>query len=170
MRSELYLLRHAKSSWDDPGLADIDRPLAKRGRKAGKLIAAHMRRARIAPDALVCSPAMRTEQTLELIRPSLPGRTAVWRDGRIYGASWEELIGIVGELPEDMTSAMLIGHNPGIGTLAGIVADEGEDLDRVRRKYPTGALATLSFEGGWQQLRPGVARLEAFVRPKQLRG
>ena len=63
---------------------------------------------------------------------------------------------------------MLIGHNPSIQTLALRLAGSGDDLERVRIKYPTGALATLAFPGGWDELEPGAAELVAFVRPKDL--
>ncbi len=168
MHSELYLLRHAKSSWDQADLADFERPLAKRGRKAGKLIAAHLREAGIEPGAVIYSPAVRAEQTFGLIRVGLPDRTPDWHEPRIYGAGWEELLEVVRELPAELGSAMLIGHNPGVQGLADALAGGGEELARVRRKYPTGSLATLRFETEWSELRPGVAKLAAFVRPKQL--
>jgi phosphohistidine phosphatase len=170
MHSELHLLRHAKSSWDRDELADFDRPLTKRGRRAGGLIAAHLREAGIEPDAVIYSPAVRAEQTFGLVRAGLPDRTPAWHEPRIYGADWEELLEVVRELPPELSSAMLIGHNPGIQGLAETIAGSGAELQRIRRKYPTGALATLRFETPWNELRPGVAELTAFVRPKQLAG
>ncbi len=98
MHSELHLLRHGKSSWDHAELADFDRPLAKRGRKAGKLIAAHLRDAGIEPGAVIYSPAVRAEQTFGLIRAGLPEETPAWHEPRIYGAGWEELLEVVREL------------------------------------------------------------------------
>jgi phosphohistidine phosphatase len=76
----LFLLRHAKSSWDDPGLDDHDRPLAPRGRRASGLIAEHLRRARIGPVLVLCSSARRTRETLERAMPALdPGYVRIER-------------------------------------------------------------------------------------------
>jgi phosphohistidine phosphatase len=167
-RRELLLLRHAKSSWDEPALDDRDRPLAPRGRRACGLMARHLEASGIEPDGVVCSPAVRALQTLEGIRPALGDRTAFWEEPGIYDAGWEELLGIVRALPAELGSAMLIGHNPGFQELAVALAAGGEGLERIRRKFPTAALATFSFADQWEQLGPHGAVLESFVRPKQL--
>src|SRR3954468_4693715 len=114
----LYLLRHAKSSWDEPGLADRDRPLAPRGRKAARLIAEHMRREGIAPELVLCSPARRAHQTLDAILPALGDKATVMVEPELYGASEPELIERLRRLADSVGSAMLIGHNPGIQGLA----------------------------------------------------
>lgn len=168
MRRRLYLLRHAKSSWERPRLADRERPLAERGRRACALIAAHIEAAGIEPGAIVCSPAVRARQTAERIAVAMPPGTELRFEPRVYGADWEELLEVVRELPEELRSVLLIGHNPGFQDLAVALAAEGEALERMRRKFPTAALATLGFAGEWRRLRPGGASLEAFVRPKQL--
>ena len=164
----LYLLRHAKSSWDDPGLADHDRPLAPRGRKAAKLIAKHLRSSEIAPALVLCSPARRTRETLEAIAPALGDDGAVEFEHDIYGASAGELLDRLREIPDTIESAMLIGHNPSIQTLALTLAGGGGDLETLGLKDPTGALATLTFEGSWADLDPGAAELAGFVRPRDL--
>lgn len=167
-RRQLLLLRHAKSSWDEPDLTDRERPLAARGRRACGLMANHLEANGIEPDAIVCSPAVRARQTLERISPALGERTTVWEEPRIYEAGWEELLAIVQVLPGELGSVMLIGHNPGFQELAVALAAEGKGLERMRRKFPTAALATLSFAGEWSRLAPRDAVLESFVRPKQL--
>jgi phosphohistidine phosphatase len=164
----LYLLRHAKSSWDDPALADRERPLNKRGRKAAKLMAVHLEGVGAAPAAVLVSPALRTQQTWERISAGLPEGTAIWTDDRIYSADSDDLLDLLRELPSAFRSAMLIGHNPSIQGLATRLATDGADLPTLHRKFPTAALATLSFAVPWSELRPGVAELESFVRPKQL--
>ncbi|HSJ18432.1 MAG TPA: histidine phosphatase family protein [Solirubrobacterales bacterium] len=163
----LYLLRHAKSSWDEPGLADRARPLAPRGRRASKLIAAYLRDERIAPDLVLCSPAKRTRQTLNRIE--LDAGEVRFED-ELYAASAGQLLTIVNGIDDDVRSAMAIGHNPGLRDLALQLAGSGGDVGTMRAKFPTAALATLAFEGGWRELTPGGAELVAFVKPKQLAG
>ncbi|MBW3604947.1 MAG: histidine phosphatase family protein [Actinobacteria bacterium] len=77
----LYLLRHAKSSWDDPTLADHDRPLAARGIRATSAVADHLRHARVFPDVVLCSAARRTRETLDLLGDAIPATSDVstWR-------------------------------------------------------------------------------------------
>lgn len=159
---QLYVLRHAKSSWDDPALADHDRPLAPRGHRAANLIAAHLRRDQIRSSLVLCSSARRARETLELVSPS--GQIQI-EDG-LYGASADELLGRLRQVPDEVDSAMLIGHNPAIQDLAvGLVADSAE---LATRKFPTGALATLTFTGGWRELDFGRAQLGAFITPREL--
>ena len=165
MRS-LYLLRYAKSSWDDPALADHDRPLAPRGRRDGKLIAEHMRSEGIEPELVLCSSAVRTQETLELIQPAL-ARTTVAVEDELYGASPDELLGRIRAVPDEVASVLVIGHNPGLHQLALVLAASGGERDRLREKFPTAALATLAFRGS--SVAPGSATLAAYVVPKQLR-
>jgi phosphohistidine phosphatase len=165
---QLLLLRHAKSSWDDAGLDDHDRPLASRGRRGAKLVAGHMHEAGIAPDLVLCSSARRTRETLELITPALAEETEVLVEGELYAASEDELLERLRDVPESAGSAMLIGHNPGIEQLALWLARSGEERPTMERKYPTGALATIAFEGAWRELQPGAGHLIAFVKPKDL--
>ncbi len=163
----LYILRHGKSSWEDPTLADHERPLAKRGRRASKTIARHLRRESVTPELVLCSSAIRTLETLERIDPELEG-AKVRIETRIYEASAGELLALMRELADDVGSAMLIGHNPGLEYLIADLARPGPELDRVREKFPTAALATLEFEGSWLELRAGGAELVAFVKPREL--
>ena len=164
----LFLLRHAKSSWDDPGVADHERPLAPRGRRAAKLIAEHLRREPVAPALVLCSSARRTQETLERIAPALRERAAVQIESELYAASERRLLERLRALEEDVESVLMIGHNPGVERLALDLAGSGDKLAAVRRKYPTGALVTLEFTGPWRELRPGTATLADFVTPKQL--
>jgi len=162
----LYLLRHAKSSWDDPTLPDKERPLAPRGRRDAKLLAEHLRRERIAPELVLCSPAVRTRQTLQLVRP--PGRVAFL--DALYGASCDELLELLRSVSDTIDSVMLIGHNPGLRELALELASGRSGLERLEAKFPTAALATLTIAAGpWGRAAPGDAVLTGYVVPKQLR-
>jgi phosphohistidine phosphatase len=166
----LYLLRHAKSSWDDPTLADHDRPLAPRGRRAAKVMAKHLQRNEIAPELVLCSGSRRTRQTLKRIAPGLGDSAEVQIRSELYAASSAELLEVLREQPDEVGSVMVIGHNPGIQDLALNLARGGPEIARVRRKFPTGALATLELEGSWRGLAPGTAELTSFVKPKELPG
>ena len=164
----LLLLRHAKSSWEDPGLADHDRPLTPRGRRACKLVAAHLGSEGIRPDLVLCSSARRTRDTLERISPALGDEVEVLIEDALYGASHRALRERLRALADDVGTVMLIGHNPAIQDLALDLAGDGSEIAGVRRKYPTAALATLEHLGAWQELDAGCADLVAFVRPKEL--
>ena len=163
----LYLLRHAKSSWEDPALADDDRPLAPRGHHTTKLMAEHLRRERIAPALVLCSPARRTRETLDGIAPAL-GEVPVRVERELYTASDGDLLDRLRAVPDTVQSVMLIGHNPAIQALALRLARSGGELASIERKYPTGALATLAFKGSWRKLEADGAKLVGFVRPRDL--
>jgi phosphohistidine phosphatase len=165
----LHLLRHAKSSWDDPGVADHDRPLAPRGIRAAATMAAHMRAAGIRPDLVVCSSSQRTRETLDLLGDALPASCDVQIEDWLYGAWADELLNRLRRLPTGARQVLLIGHNPGLQDLALQLASSGDLLAEVAEKFPTGALATLEADTrGWPDLAPGCARLAGFVRPRDL--
>jgi len=164
----LYLVRHAKSSWDDPALVDQERPLAPRGRRDGKLLAEHLRERGIEPELVLCSSAARARETLELVRPALGGSTVLVED-ELYGASSDRLLARIRRVPDEVESVMVIGHNPGLEELALALASIGDELERLEQKFPTAALATLALTGTWDRLAPGSAALTTYVVPKQLR-
>jgi phosphohistidine phosphatase len=162
----LFLLRHAKSSWDDPRLDDHDRPLAPRGLRASAVMAEHLRQERIAPTLVLCSPARRTRETLERVMPL--DRAEVRIEDELYRASSQDLLQRLREVPDEVDSVMLIGHQPAIQQLALQLAAEGSELERLKAKFPTAALATLDFPGEWSGLGRGSAELVDYVKPKQL--
>jgi phosphohistidine phosphatase len=170
---QLFVLRHAKSSWDDPGLDDRDRPLAPRGHRAVALLAEHLKSAGIAPSLVLCSPARRTRETLAGVDPG--GETLI--EAELYGASASTILERLQRVPAGTDSVMVIGHNPAMQVLVLRLARgahtnghgaEDSDLASVERKFPTGALATLTFDCAWSNLAPGVAALTALARPKDL--
>lgn len=164
----LHLLRHAKSSWDDASLADRDRPLAPRGRKAASRVAHWAEEHELRPDLVLCSPALRATQTLDGILPSL-GSPEVVVDEAVYHTSAEQLLRRVRELPADVDDAVLVGHNPGLMELCLVLARPGADRDRVAENLPTGALATLELDvDTWADAQPGAARLTSLVLPREL--
>jgi phosphohistidine phosphatase len=158
----LLLLRHAKSSWDDPALADHDRPLAARGRKAAQRIGARLRTDKTPVGLVLCSSARRARETVALVAP--PGELEI--DDRLYGASAGELLQRLRQVPDDVGAVMLVGHNPAMHDLA--IELVSADGDRLVGKFPTGALATLTFTGSWRALAAQGAELIAFLKPREL--
>ena len=163
----LYLVRHAKSSWDDPALADRDRPLSARGKRSAATLGEYLEAEGIRPELVLCSPARRTRETLEALRPAL-GPAAVAVEEELYGATSGELLRRLRTIPPRTASAMVIGHNPAMQELAIMLARASEDLRRLHEKFPTGAMATLRTRGPWKELGAEPAELEDFVAPRDL--
>jgi len=165
----VHLLRHGKSSWKEP-LPDSERPLAPRGLRAAKAMRAYLRQESVRPALVLCSPARRTRETLELIAPALPD-VAAWIEPELYGADARELLVRLRGLPDTAPSVLLVGHNPGLQELAVNLAGGGDAalVARLREKMPTGALVTLvSPVESWRELRRGAAQLTAYVLPRDL--
>jgi len=165
----LLLLRHLKSSWDDESLADQERPLSARGVRDGGRVAEHLRSLNARVDLVLCSSAVRTRQTLELIRPAL-GHAPVEIEDQLYGASADSLLARLHGVPDSVGAALMIGHNPGMQDLALRLAAPGPIRSAVMAKFPTGALATLSLpDDTWLGVHQGTARLVGYTVPKDLR-
>jgi phosphohistidine phosphatase len=167
----LFLLRHAKSSWDHPGLEDFRRPLAPRGEKAAVRMGRYMARQGLVPERVICSGAVRAVQTWELLETEL--RTPVpWeiRD-EIYHAGPEDLLAMIREVSCDDASLLLVGHNPTFETVALHLTGSGDAEARrsMEEKFPTGALAVLDFRiPTWDRVARGGASIRAFIRPRTL--
>lgn len=167
----LHLLRHAKSSWTDPGLGDHERPLAPRGRRAAMRVAHYANSHGIRPDLVLSSSALRARETLELLMPALGPGAEVRFDDDLYGANADELLGRVRAVNDRITSLLLVGHNPGLQDLATSLAGDGEPLAKelLRAKFPTGVLAILDLGSTtWARLTPGGAYLVRLVLPSEL--
>lgn len=164
----LYVLRHAKSSWDDPGLDDRDRPLARRGRRDARRLARFLSSERITPDLVLCSSSLRTRETLAALLPSLEGEVQLLVEDALYGADARTLLQRLRAVPEAVPSVMLIGHNPGLHELVLELAEPGRERDRLREKLPTAALATLEVPTGWQRLAAGEQELVGWVVARDL--
>jgi phosphohistidine phosphatase len=164
----LHLLRHAKSSWDDPSLDDHERPLAPRGRKAAAVVAAWMADNRVRPELVLCSTATRTRQTLARVLPALGDPGVVYDDG-LYHVGADRLLERLHAVSDDVGEAMLVGHNPGLQELALVLAAPGPERDRLAGKLPTGALVTFEADVDcWAELAPGGASVAVFVTPREL--
>jgi len=164
----LHLLRHAKSSWDDDTLADHERPLSSRGIRDAKRIAEHLRTLDARLDLVLCSSAVRTQQTLGLVKPSL-GDAAVHVEDGLYAASADALLERLRGIPESAHSALVVGHNPGLQDLVLHLAAPGPLLEKVIAKFPTGALATLALaDRTWISVHQGDAVLVGYAVPRDL--
>jgi phosphohistidine phosphatase len=166
---QLTLLRHAKSSWAEDGQADRERPLAPRGRKAAHRLAGYLREQGVRPEVVLCSPAARATETLELIRPGLGEEVDVRLDEALYGAGARELLERLRRLPDGVGWAMVVGHNPGLQQLVVLLARDGPLREKARSHFPTGALASMRLRDGvWADLGPGRVDLFSYVAPREL--
>jgi phosphohistidine phosphatase len=162
----LIVLRHAKSAW--PDVADHARPLAPRGRRDAPAAGRWLRDAGCVPDLVVCSTARRTRETWDLAARELATAPPVVHDPRVYEATVPALLDVVRETQEGCRTLLLVGHNPGVWQLTLQLAADGDDdlLGRVAAKFPTSAVAVLTWAGPWTVLAPGTARLAAFAVPR----
>jgi phosphohistidine phosphatase len=164
-----WLLRHAKSSWDDPEMEDVDRPLAPRGARAADRMRDYLDAEGIRPELVLCSSALRTRETLGRVLPGLGPELTVRIEPSVYSFEADQLLDRLRELPANVRSVMLIGHNPAMQELASLLAAQGDRLDDLRKGFPTAALAELDVPvGSWDELTPGSGRLERFVVPRDL--
>lgn len=160
MLRTLYLLRHAKSSWKDDSLADFDRPLKGRGRDAAEQLGKRLASEKLKDGVLICSPAVRTRETADIVLKHSRLRMDQRFDERIYEASLRDLLQVVAEIPDDRQTAMMIGHNPGFEELLAFLTGQA-------RRMPTCALAKIKLEvASWKDVRAREGSLESFITPK----
>jgi phosphohistidine phosphatase len=155
----LFLLRHAKSSWDDPQLADYERPLNNRGRRAAPFMGKMMKGKGLVPDVILSSTAKRAWQTTELLKQAADFQTDIRFDERIYEASPGSLQQVVSELG-DNDFALLVGHNPG---MEGFI----RHLTNGVEPMPTAALAVIDLSiDSWNQIKNDCGKVRCIYRPK----
>ncbi|MFD8519658.1 SixA phosphatase family protein [Streptomyces capillispiralis] len=164
----LVVLRHAKAARPE-GVADHERPLAPRGRGDAPAAGRALAEADCLPGLALCSTAVRARLTWELAAAEWGTPPPVRHDPRLYHAGVPELLAVVREVPAEVETLLLVGHNPGLEDLVLTLAGDGLDdtLDRVREKFPTSAIAVLSWRGaGWRDLAPGAALLTYVTVPR----
>ena len=176
MLKTLLLMRHAKSSWDDPSLDDFDRPLDARGRKAAPRMGGYIEDNGLIPDLVVCSTARRAHETWKLAGKSMGGEVRSKSTKGLYLASPGQLLRVIQRVSDGIERLLVIAHNPGIQELAiRLEASDGDGRasgrsDEMRAKFPTAALAILSVNARcWSEVAYGKAQLVDFIRPRQLR-
>jgi len=166
----LYLLRHGKSSWGNPDIEDFQRPLKKRGLAAAHLVGHFMHTANMRPDLVLCSPATRAHQTLSSFLVGFSCELEHKFDKALYHATADVIVRQLCSVPKAINAIMVIGHNPGLQTLAlRLTRNKGNKWRALENKFPTAALAILTCkQSDWSSLLPGSFKLQGFITPKTL--
>ncbi|MBF0239682.1 MAG: histidine phosphatase family protein [SAR324 cluster bacterium] len=166
----LYVLRHAKSSWEDPSLEDKLRPLSRRGIKSVPHIANALVASKKIPELVISSPAERALQTTALLKSALAGyyETFVQKvDDRIYDTTPESLLEVLHDIPDSFETALIVGHNPELERFVELLCF-GTDTGHLL--LPTAALAILTIESSqWSAIQPASVILEALLPIKLLK-
>jgi phosphohistidine phosphatase len=165
----LTLLRHAKSTWNDPVAIDFDRPLNKKGRRAAHTIGRALKDEGLRFDRVLASPALRVIETLDDVADGYGSKLDRQYDKRIYLASPAVLLDVIHEADDEADRIMIVGHNPGLERLALMLTD-GEGLrSEVAVKYPTATVAEISLPvQHWRDVSEGIGTLIRFIRPRDL--
>lgn len=167
----LTLLRHAKSTWDDPVTRDFDRPLNPRGRRAARAVGAEMKAQELRFDRVVASPAVRVVETLEEVAAGYGQPLDPAYDERVYLASTATLLDIVRSNDAGVGRLLLVGHNPGLESLVLLLTrDDGSPRRaQVEVKYPTGTVAEIIFDlERWDQIAGNKGLLQRLILPREL--
>lgn len=167
----LCLLRHAKSDWSDTGLADFDRPLNERGKRAATFMAEFISGSDYRPEHIVCSAAVRAKATLDPLNVRLRYDVPVDLTRKLYHAMPEAFFSAARSLPESAGTALVIAHNPGLELFAQALCRDGSHaLARdMAEGYPTAGFAVIGFDiASWADLQPRVGEPLFFGRPKLL--
>jgi len=161
----LYLVRHAKSSWDHIGLSDIERPLMEKGIRKSKLVIEYLQKQQIVPDLIISSPAVRAIETARIFARGLTySEEKILIDRKIYDGYYEHILDIIYGTPNKINSLMLFGHNPMFSNLANLFLHPGID------DMPTSAVVGISFATDrWEDVPNAKSRLLFTLTPKNLR-
>ena len=158
----LLILRHAKSSWDDPAMPDHDRPLTERGKKDAQRLGQFLQEHGLVPDLIVSSTARRAGKTAKKVAKACGYGGEIEIDGRLYQAHFSQFIGVLREVAEEHATVLVVGHNPGLEEFVLHLTGQTEPM-------PTAALAEVSLDiDSWQSLSsPPGGRLVRVWRPRE---
>jgi len=159
----LYLVRHAKSSWKYADLDDFERPLNKRGRRNAPLMGSILKKLEAKPDLIISSPAIRASMTARIISEQINySLENIQYDESVYAASENELLHIIAEIDDQVTKAMVIGHNPGLTSLANLVGDS--PISNI----PTSGACCIELSiSSWANIWKHHGKLKFFEFPKK---
>lgn len=162
MPKTLLLLRHAKSSWSEEGMADHDRPLNKRGKRDAPRVGQMLRESGRVPDAIYCSTAMRARRTAELVAEAAGFTGELELHGALYLATPERVVDVLALAPDQHPCVLAVGHNPGLEQLVAVLTGENTSL-------PTAALVEIQLDiDRWSDLRPvRCGTVHEIWRPKE---
>ena len=171
---QLLLLRHAKSSRKDIAVSDHERPLNKRGREATGAMGRYLAAEALLPDLALVSSARRTQESWALLVAQWPEPPPSKVLRGLYLATPTQILANVRRAPASAQRLLVLGHNPGLESLARALSGPDSDpgaLRRLEEKYPTGAVACFDCPlEDWSGLEKGGARLRSFVTPRVLTG
>ena len=160
---QIYVLRHAKSSWDNSNLSDFDRPLADRGISDAKKMSKFLKDMNIKIDKVLCSNAIRAKETFDLTADGFNFEIdkATYLD-KLYFGDTTTIIQDLKELEESLNNILIVGHNPTLHYLVEILTNESIN------RFTTCNLATISHDGEWVSLNSQQCSLKSLIRPKEL--
>ncbi len=161
--SRLFLLRHAKAGWAEPGMRDFDRPLDATGEEDARTTGIAMRDGGYLPELVICSGARRARETLEGITKNLTTGRIIYTDG-LYNTDAAGYVDIIREAPA-VGSILMVGHNPMMEDVAFALSGDGDEGARhaMVAGFPTSALAVIRFPGTFAEAAPGKGYLETFL-------
>lgn len=164
------IMRHAKSSWDTPGLPDHDRPLNKRGRAAATAMGRWMAAEGLVPDAVLLSSARRAVETWERASAEWPERPLALPDRALYMAWPQQILEALRGVDAEARTVLLVNHQPSISALAELLARPpvAPECARAFEHFPTAAIAEMHHEANWAEAGPRAMRFARFQVPKEL--
>lgn len=158
----LYLIRHAKSSWKDAGLKDYERPLNNRGKRDAPFMGQLLKKKNINPDLLITSHAVRAVSTCKIILSVLDiNPDKLFIDNRLYEASYGDILSVLKEVDESVSTLFVFGHNPGLTVFHNFICDKYID------NIPTCGITEYEYVGKWKELAANICKLISFDYPKK---
>lgn len=161
---KLFIVRHAKSSWDHPELNDFDRPLNKRGKKNAPEMGQRLANRSVRPDAIITSPAKRAAATARRISEAISfPLSAIQKEPQFYHGSTQDMVQVMKSVDDGIDTLMIFGHNPGLTDLTNHLS--GSDIYNI----PTCGIAEIDFDIlSWSNLTGGLGNLVSFDYPKKV--
>lgn len=159
----LFLIRHAKSDWGDPGLKDFDRPLNERGNKNAPFMGKLLKKEKIFPDLIISSPAKRAITTARKIADEIDyPKNKIVEEPKIYEANVKTLLQIINSLDDENETVFLFGYNPGFTDLLGYLTEA--NISNI----PTCGIAQIEFDSeSWKEVSRETGILKSFEYPKK---
>ena len=167
----VYVLRHAKSSWDLAELADHDRPLDPRGERAALVMGRYMSQRHFLPELVLCSTATRARETLALAGSQWPCTPEIEFSPRLYLTGERELLQVLKAVDDGIRAVLIVGHNPDLHDLLKGLASRGDAplLDEMAKRFPTAAFAAIKLPlVHWAGIGQASGSLACFTTPKEL--